>query len=85
MNEYMVFDPKRFEHYFLDFYIKDNNKIIEFDGDYWHEVHVSKKREKPREDRLRELGYVNILRVKERDYNNDPAATVKKCLDFIRA
>jgi very-short-patch-repair endonuclease len=35
-NEYMVHDNVTGKNYFLDFYIKDNNKVIEFDGDYWH-------------------------------------------------
>lgn len=88
MNEFIVYGKigNKLVHYLLDFYIQDNNKVIEFDGDYWHgEKRGNQIREKEREDRLRELGYVNILRVKERDYNADPAATVKKCLDFIRA
>ena len=87
LNEFTVHDiqENKKSHYFLDFYIEDNNKVIEFDGDYWHGIHGNTTKEQEREDRLRELGYVNILHVKERDYNNDPAATVKKCLDFIRA
>jgi len=32
----MVVDPENGSKFFLDFYIKDNNKVIEFDGDYWH-------------------------------------------------
>ena len=32
----MVYDPATSSQFFLDFYVKDNNKVIEFDGDYWH-------------------------------------------------
>lgn len=32
----MVHDTKTGKNYFLDFYVKDNNVAIEFDGDYWH-------------------------------------------------
>lgn len=35
-DEFMVLNPAAHTHYFLDFYVKDNNKVIEFDGDYWH-------------------------------------------------
>ena len=72
-NEYMVFDKNTREKFFLDFYIKDNNKVIEFDGDYWHgEKRGNKKREKEREEKLKALGFVNILHIRERDYKADP-------------
>lgn len=32
----MVYDEQTRSTYFLDFYVEDNNKVIEFDGDYWH-------------------------------------------------
>lgn len=35
-GEYMVYDEQTRSTYFLDFYVEDNNKVIEFDGDYWH-------------------------------------------------
>ena len=35
-GEYMVYNEHTKTTYFLDFYIEDNNKVIEFDGDYWH-------------------------------------------------
>lgn len=34
--EYEVILEDGIHRYFLDFYVKDNNKVIEFDGDYWH-------------------------------------------------
>lgn len=38
MNEFIVYGKigNKLVHYLLDFYIQDNNKVIEFDGDYWH-------------------------------------------------
>lgn len=83
-NEYEVILEDGYHRYFLDFYVKDNNKVIEFDGDYWHgEKRGNQKRDKQREDNLRKLGFVNILRIKERDYKSNPDEVVKKCIDFI--
>lgn len=84
-NEYMVVDPQSGKRFFLDFYIKDNNKVIEFDGDYWHsEKRGNKKRDEEREQKLKELGFDNILHVKERDYRKDPEKVINECLEFIR-
>lgn len=84
-NEFMVFDARTGDKFFLDFYVKDNNKVIEFDGDYWHgEKRGNQKRDKDREDKLRSLGYTNILHVKERDYKNNPDKVIEECLQFIR-
>ena len=84
-NEYMVYDPATSSQFFLDFYVKDNNKVIEFDGDYWHgEKRGCQEYDREREQKLRELGYVNIMRVRERDYKNNPDEVVQECLSFIR-
>lgn len=80
----MVYNKHTKTTYFLDFYIEDNNKVIEFDGDYWHgEKRGNQKRDAEREANLRKLGYANILRVKERDYKADPDAVTAQCVEFI--
>jgi very-short-patch-repair endonuclease len=85
-NEFMAFNPKTRKKYFLDFYIKDNNKIIEFDGDYWHgEKRGNQQRDINREDDLKSLGFTNILRIKERDYKKNPSNEINKCLEYIYA
>lgn len=84
-NEYMVHDNNTQCNFFLDFYVKDNNKVIEFDGDYWHgEKRGNQKRDREREEKLKALGYVNILHVKERDYKANPQKVVDECVEFIR-
>jgi very-short-patch-repair endonuclease len=66
-----------------DFYIKDNNKIIEFDGVYWHKTDiVNKKREKNRDEKLKNSGYL-VYHVREDDYYKNSKETIKKCIDFI--
>lgn len=84
-SEYMVVDPENGSKFFLDFYVKDNNKVIEFDGDYWHgEKRGNQKRDMEREEKLKQLGFTNIFHVKERDYRSDPKKIIKECIDFIR-
>ena len=84
-NEYFVNDYVNNRIYFLDFYVKDNNKVIEFDGDYWHgEKRGNQERDAVRETNLRNLGFVNIKRVRERDYREHPEQIVSECVEFIR-
>lgn len=60
-----------------------NNKIIEFDGDYWHgEKRGNKKRENERDKLIRNNGY-QILHIKERDYKENPQQIINECLDFL--
>lgn len=75
-----------FESYVkLDFFIKALNKVIEFDGDYWHgEKRGNKKRDQIREENiLKNNPEFKIMHVKERDYKTDSEEIIKQCLDFI--
>lgn len=85
-SEYEVLAEDKVHRYFLDFYIKDNNKIIEFDGDYWHsEKRGNSAWEINRENSLKRLGFTNILRIKECDYKKNPTNEINKCLEYIYA
>lgn len=72
----------------LDFFIKDINKVIEFDGAYWHSTankHVNYTIDK---DTKRNSEIVDALNcklyiVKELDYNKDKLKVVEECLKFI--
>jgi hypothetical protein len=66
-----------------DFFIKDINKIIEFDGIYWHRKNPeNKKREYLRDVAIIESGF-DVLHINENDYKNNPEKEIKKCLEFI--
>lgn len=69
-----------------DFYIKDNKKIIEFDGDYWHnqEKRGNKHRDEERDKMIIEDGY-KVFHVKERDYNENPEKVIQECIEFIKS
>lgn len=68
-----------------DFFIPSINKIIEFDGDYWHGIERGNKlRDKERDNLLKENGYL-IYHVKERDYNENPEKVIQECVEFIKS
>ena len=69
----------------LDFYVKDINKCIEFDGDYWHgEARGNQESDRIREELIKEnCDGIQILHIKERDYNKDKEKVVRECLNFI--
>jgi hypothetical protein len=68
-----------------DFFIKDAGKIIEFDGDYWHNQQLpgNKERAEERDRAIIEAGF-KVYHVKERDYRNDPEKVLEECLSYIR-
>ncbi len=61
---------------FVDF--KLGNKIIEFDGDYWHDEKEDIKR-----DLILERKGFSVLRIKESEYKNNKQKEVEKCLKFL--
>jgi very-short-patch-repair endonuclease len=66
-----------------DFLVSDNNKIIEFDGDYWHgRKRGNQQRDKERDDKLIEAGY-EVLHIKERDYKKEPLKIIEECKEFL--
>jgi very-short-patch-repair endonuclease/AraC-like DNA-binding protein len=69
------------KHYFsLDFCLE--NKNIEFDGEYWHSFPEIQEKDKVRDEFLTSMGYM-ILRIKERDYYNNPEEVLNKCIRFL--
>lgn len=75
---------KNNEMFFLDFYIGDTLKVIEFDGEYWHnKIKKVKIRDKKKDDFLSENGY-KLLRIKEEDFRKNPEKIINECLNFIK-
>ena len=64
----------------IDF--KCGDKIIEFDGDYWHNKPKQIEKDKLRDDFLINKGY-KILRIKESEYLLNKELTVIKCIKFL--
>lgn len=66
--------------YLVDFFVEDNGKIIEFDGDFWHQKRL--KRDKVRDEYMKNMGY-KVLRVSDTEYEKDPNSVVKRCVKFL--
>jgi very-short-patch-repair endonuclease len=62
---------------------KFNNKIIEFDGDYWHSNDNSKMIDNLRDEYLKKKGYL-VLRIKESEYRETPKLVENKCIKFLK-
>lgn len=68
-----------------DFFIKNNNKIIEFDGTYYHRnTPENIKREQKRDEEIINSGYT-VLHISEYDYKTNKHEVIKRCLDFINS
>ena len=72
-----------------DFISIKPKKIIEFDGDYWHDYDkrnrpLNKERERKRDELIKTAGY-QIIRILEKNYNKDKVAVVKECVDFLKS
>ena len=67
-----------------DFIDISTNKIIEFDGTYWHgDVgRGNKMLEQTRDDILTSYGY-EVLHINENDYNINKELVIDKCLNFL--
>lgn len=66
-----------------DFFVKNKNKIIEFDGTYYHRDNVeNKKREKLRDESIINSGY-EVLHIKESDYKNKKDDVINVCINFL--
>ena len=70
-------------HRFLDFYVKELNKAIEFDEEY----HLSDKQQYKDNIRTSEikkaLQNIEIFRVSKKKYLNNKDNVIKKCMDFL--
>lgn len=80
-NEYRLKLDRLLLPDFIDIY---KNRIIEFDGIYWHgEIgHGNKQRNEDRDKILLENNY-KVLHVNENDYKKDKQGTIDKCINFL--
>jgi len=80
-GEQFFYPNKQWRRVFpVDF--KLGKKIIEFDGDYWHNREDIKIIDKKKEEYLHSKGY-SIFRVLESEYRNNNGLIIEKCLSFI--
>lgn len=81
-NEFQVLVGKKFVR-FLDFYIIDLNKWIEFD-EYYHKNKKVIKKDKIREKQIfKKIPGIQLLRITEEEFIQNKNKTIQKCLNFI--
>lgn len=97
INEKYIFNDELHKGYLFDFCL--NNKLIEFNGDYWHAnpnfygplSFIKAKNKKAKDiweyDKIKiqtaENQGYKVLTIWEYDYKNDKEKTLKKCIDFL--
>lgn len=98
VEEKYIFNDSLHKGYLFDFCYK--NKLIEFNGDYWHANPLFYgpqsfiKAKNKRAELIWEYDNIKIktakdqgydvLTIWESEYNNDKEATLQKCIDFIK-
>jgi very-short-patch-repair endonuclease len=70
---------KRIGRFLVDFFIEHLSLVIECDGDYWHSLSKTIKRDKQKDKWLKRNGYV-VIRIPESDIREDPEKALKSRL-----
>jgi hypothetical protein len=78
-HEYFLKDSEGGNFFFLDFKFRD--KIIEYDGGYWH----TQERDTIRNESYERLGY-RLMVITDKDYNRDTRSEfiINQCLEFLK-
>lgn len=83
-GEYRVDLPSGRVRY-LDFYVPDLKKCIEFDGEYWHNRNA-KSMDKVREQEIGEvIPGIKFYRVDENVFRKNPDKAVSDCISFLNS
>ena len=68
-----------------DFFVKNKNQIIEFDGTYYHRKNPENKKRSLKRDKELILGGYKVLHIKENDYHENKEKTIQTCIDFLNS
>lgn len=66
----------------LDVYIPSLRKAVEYDGTYWHGRPNAQERDARKDRECQEAG-IQLLRVKETDYVQDPTGTIVRIFEWL--
>jgi hypothetical protein len=69
-----------------DFVCLNRRKIIEFDGDYWHnkgDLQANLKRETLRDNNIIKENF-EVFHIKEKCYNNNKQECIEQCIQFLK-
>jgi hypothetical protein len=82
LNEEFIFYPWESWGKIMEVDFKCGNKIIEFDGDYWHSKPDQIERDRLRDEYLTGKGY-EVLRIKEGEYKLNKGKIINECVEFL--
>lgn len=82
LNKEIVFYTDNPEIHVINVDLKFGNKIVEFDGTYWHSSEKQKKKDKLRDEFLSSKGY-QILRIDETDFRQNSEQIINKTINFL--
>jgi hypothetical protein len=73
----------------LDFYVKDVNRVIEFNGAYWHsinskDVNYTPERDIKRNEEIMKTLNCDLMVINELDYYKDKSKVIEECINFIK-
>lgn len=74
----LIFTNTNKKFYRVDF--KYNNKIIEFDGEFWHN---DESKETSKDLYLESMGY-DIIHIKHSEFIKNPQKEINKCIEFLK-
>jgi very-short-patch-repair endonuclease len=82
-KEYKVQTKNTFR--MLDFYIPEINKVIEFDGTYWHGRvgRGNKTKDAMRDLEIQEAIGAKIMHIPEKDFDKNKEEVIQKCQEFL--
>jgi G:T-mismatch repair DNA endonuclease (very short patch repair protein)/uncharacterized C2H2 Zn-finger protein len=100
-KQFFFFEKNSKNYYTYDFLLKNKNKIIEYNGDYWHcnpKYYTSEflnKRKQMTAHQIWEYDKLKIDLIKqegyevlviwESDYKKDKETTIQKCIEFLNS
>lgn len=99
-KQFFIYNEKNKDFFTYDFILKQNKKVIEFNGDYWHcnpkkykfDFFNKRKQMTAQEiwdrDKLRidsiKSEGYEVLVIWESDYNKNKEKIIEKCLNFLK-
>jgi len=81
-SELYKYDKNNSTGYLYDFAITTLKLLIEFDGDYWHNMPGAKERDEQKQKFAEEIGY-KVIRVKEGEYYKNKQYITACCVKEI--
>lgn len=79
----MSFDVQvQVRSFVVDVMFEDEKVVVEFDGDYWHSLPRTMKKDERKNKALQAEGYA-VVRIKQTEYEKDPVGQLQRITDAL--